>query len=1100
MDTFFDRLAHRATTIDELVSGDFEVLPGQKTDADLAARRLAAWCRASTSGDWTLFARRLAKDGLTFECVLALFASARRKRGVPQPLWLNDAQWVFTAMTREAGSDFVRMMHDGGPPLAFEDLLNPIVECAYQQVRSKLPQQGTNVLSKSAEVSMCRQLALRLSELTGAALFGCFVGYKKQHLEASVGSALSCYSQFIEEMRTDKLRQLFDAKPVLLRLVASVTRQWIDATAEFVERLNRDIEQICAQFVGDGAERLVVHVGGGIADLHNGGRSVLIVRFSNGTEILYKPKSLRVDSLWCDTVNLLNSLDPPIDMKAASVISSEGYGWGEFIHHAPCSHVEEFDLFFRRAGSWLCLFHMFVSNDMHEENVIASGSYPVPIDLETILQGAETNDDDPVIERQAFQMASRVMADSVMITGLLPAYGRSPENQVFAHGGLHNQGNLSPELRWENINTDSMRPSQQWEQEPDLPNLPFCDGQRGQLGDHVAALVKGYEDYAEFLLNKRDRLKSAGIFEAFAGAPVRRLLRPTRFYALLLGRLRDHRNMSDGIEWSAHLDFMTRLMDWDKAHDPWWPLMKAERQALTELNVPHFTSPTNADEISDGLGISCQPGGDTGLARAEKRFDTFDSHKAALQGAFIRLSTSTVSRANHKAGDIAWPCAAPDLRPAILSDHEGFLEQATKVGRHLKALAIRSGPGAAWIGLDWLRDSEVCNLAPLGADFYGGSTGISVFLAALAASTHDGEAADLSLAGVCSLRHELRSINAARYARALGVGGSSGMGSVVYAFTLLANLLDMPALLEDATIAASLIDRDLIASDKAFDVMDGSAGAILGLSKLYRKTGDSRVLSSIKLCADHLLANRPTSEAGSGLWISWGLSHALNGMSHGAAGFGLAFSALTSVTGELAFLDVVRDCLQFEANSFCHQKGNWPDYRRDSFSSDAYWPCHWCHGAGGIGLARLGMMKHLLGAPAVPAHSTLSLSSVIEKDIRSAVRAVEVAYPYPFDTLCCGNLGNIELITEASRSQTAKASDGGMSTINLFDATEKGRMANEGSRRMAAIISAAEQRGDYLWDVGDKRFNLGLFRGVSGVGYSLLRLTNPSLPNLLFWE
>ena len=50
MDAFYERLIVRAATIDELLSDDFEALPGQKGDTDLAARRLAAWCQSCASG------------------------------------------------------------------------------------------------------------------------------------------------------------------------------------------------------------------------------------------------------------------------------------------------------------------------------------------------------------------------------------------------------------------------------------------------------------------------------------------------------------------------------------------------------------------------------------------------------------------------------------------------------------------------------------------------------------------------------------------------------------------------------------------------------------------------------------------------------------------------------------------------------------------------------------------------------------------------------------------------------------------------------------------------------------------------------------------
>ena len=63
MEAFDEGLMVRAATIDEVLSDAFVVLPGEKADSDLAARRLGAWCRSCGSGDWELFARRLERDG-----------------------------------------------------------------------------------------------------------------------------------------------------------------------------------------------------------------------------------------------------------------------------------------------------------------------------------------------------------------------------------------------------------------------------------------------------------------------------------------------------------------------------------------------------------------------------------------------------------------------------------------------------------------------------------------------------------------------------------------------------------------------------------------------------------------------------------------------------------------------------------------------------------------------------------------------------------------------------------------------------------------------------------------------------------------------------
>ena len=102
MEAFHERLTVRAATIDELLSDDFEPLPGQKGDAELAARRLAAWCQSCASGDWSLFGRRLERDGLTIGQVLSRFATIRRKASAPPPAWIEDAIWIEAALQSPA--------------------------------------------------------------------------------------------------------------------------------------------------------------------------------------------------------------------------------------------------------------------------------------------------------------------------------------------------------------------------------------------------------------------------------------------------------------------------------------------------------------------------------------------------------------------------------------------------------------------------------------------------------------------------------------------------------------------------------------------------------------------------------------------------------------------------------------------------------------------------------------------------------------------------------------------------------------------------------------------------------------------------------------
>src|SRR5262249_11326456 len=186
------------------------------------------------------------------------------------------------------------------------------------------------------------------------------------------------------------------------------------------------------------------------------------------------------------------------------------------------------------------------ANHRHEENMIAAGDHPVPIDLETILQSAAEGHETSDLEAQAFDLATEKLANSVMMVGLLPAYGRSPDNKVFAIGGMTADWNSKIKIAWDSINSDAMRPKKSKATGRANPNLPHTDGRYARFSDHVDDFVSGFEAYAKFLLRQGRNGKWENIYEDFAGVPVRKVIRATRFYSMLLQRLRNFRTMDDG--------------------------------------------------------------------------------------------------------------------------------------------------------------------------------------------------------------------------------------------------------------------------------------------------------------------------------------------------------------------------------------------------------------------------------------------------------------------------------------------------------------------------------------------------------------------------
>lgn len=537
---------------------------------------------------------------------------------------------------------------------------------------------------------------------------------------------------------------------------------------------------------------------------------------------------------------------------------------------------------------------------------------------------------------------------------------------------------------------------------------------------------------------------------------------------MLLQRLKDHRNMSDGILWSAQAEFLSRLADWDAKNDLLWPLQKAERLALVNLNIPHFVSSSDEDLVSDITGHQTQTGALPGLHRAKERFTQWTELEIQHQLEIIKVSTSFISNSGRESKDNylfkrKLEHHIPNLSTSCLA------EEAARISATITQHSTIKKDSAAWVGLDWLNGSEVGQLITLGPDLYNGTSGIALFLAAYTRYSKDPACRDLALKAIASTRLQIRQASAARWARSMGIGGANGLGSIIYALTAISELLDMPALLQDALNASNLLSHELIAADYSLDVIAGTAGSILGLMALYRKTQSKEVLDKAIACGEHLLRQPRLGNAGDRSWAVLGISESpLTGFSHGAAGFAYALSSLAKASDREEFELASQECIAYEASCYNKDVLNWPDLRGDD---DSVFSSRWCHGAIGIGLARVASNR--FGKVRV---------ENIEDDINHALENTITNWPQHVDTLCCGTLGTIEFLSEAGE---------------LLNQPTLGQLSDQ---HLARIISNREKQGDYAWNAGSTAFNLGLFRGLSGVGYTILRKLDPQLPNILIWE
>jgi lantibiotic modifying enzyme len=91
---------------------------------------------------------------------------------------------------------------------------------------------------------------------------------------------------------------------------------------------------------------------------------------------------------------------------------------------------------------------------------------------------------------------------------------------------------------------------------------------------------------------------------------------------------------------------------------------------------------------------------------------------------------------------------------------------------------------------------------------------------------------------------------------------------------------------------------------------------------------------------------------------------ALAGIAHGAAGIAWALTKLWTVTGLDKLKDAAIGGIEYERSLFSAAEGNWLDLRRDAAEhatngGKSKFMASWCHGAPGIGMARIATLQNL---------------------------------------------------------------------------------------------------------------------------------------------
>src|SRR5262245_27742857 len=1045
---------YRALTLRERLPAPPASPDGIPPSPERARHRLDQWRAQPPFATDGYFPQRLTADGLGEDDLLHLLgesADSLRQRLEP-PDWLAELARAFA--TSGPGPLPPSAAAPGPQPLAgfleaLQPLLQPAHDCLCRGCDSLLlpypqapfdPDVVIHLLWAGVPERLLRRVARTLVlELHVARLQGRLHGATS---EERFQNFLGGYRQ------PEQLLALLQEYPVLARELARTLDRAVAFGLEFLQHLCADADTLRTHFREGGDLGMLTEVRGD-GDAHRGGRSVRIVTFSSGLRLVYKPRSLAVEVRFQELLAWLNQRGDHPPFRTLKVLDRGSHGWSEWAAAEACHTVAEVQRFYEQLGGLVAVLYGLAAADMHQENLIAAGEHPVLVDLEALFQ-PEVHTLDLT---HADHSAARALWESVMGTMLLPCRLSVAANGegVDLSGLARSEGQQTPYPvpQWRDEGTDAMRLERTHKTLSGSKNCPTLNGAAVAPLDYQESLLTGFTSTYDLLARHRDELLAAtGPLAGFADAEVRVILRSTRTYAVLLRE-------------SFHPDVLRDALDRDRLWDRLWATVPGnsrlaqvipfERADLEQGDIPLFTtSPASRHLWSSGGARLPDFLAESGLERAQRCLCRLGPADRSRQLWFLRASLATLADpAPRRPAPSAAP--TPGDRPA---GRDQLLAAARAVGDRLGELAVLGAEDASWIGMV-RAGSRHWNLAPLGSDLYDGLPGVALFLAHLGVVTSEERYTLLARRAVRTLQRHLE--HAAE--QVTSIGAFSGWGGILYTLAHLAALWQQPELRQQAD---TLVDRlpALIERDEALDLLGGAAGCIGALLGMERDGPSPRVRAAAVQCGDRLLACARRLPAGLG-WVKDETDQPLTGFSHGAAGFAWALLHLAARTGEDRFRSAALDALAYERSQFVPAAGNWRDLRRDlpTEQPGGERPAclsAWCHGAPGIGLARLGSMPHLDDATA-------------RAEIATAL-ATTLAQGFGGNhSLCHGDLGNLELFLQAHA------------------VLGEPHWRAEAERVAGGILADIEGRG---WQCGHGSTveTPGLMTGLAGIGYGLLRV------------
>lgn len=404
---------------------------------------------------------------------------------------------------------------------------------------------------------------------------------------------------------SDADRILIQKYPLIEEYAERIKENFIQSQADLLSRLLLQKDEIAKTLFGGKPFGRVLELSGDAGDIHRHGQCVQRIVTDAGT-CYYKPHDLSMDVMFHSLTERLFS-DCTI---SAATVNGNGYGFVEELKLKELSAEQDPGDYYYHLGMLTALFHALGSTDMHCENIMAVGTKPAAIDLETLMRGQLS----PGIMQNASDhwkpMSPEIdLSESVEKTCVLPL-------RIY-------KGGMLGVLYCEKENAECQ---------------PFRGNSFYSVAQYEARFLDGFRaGYSRILSNKKDMEEEIA---SVGPGTVRYVIRNTTYYYYMRSRLfraealsgeEGRRKVLDrlAVAYQGMSDEVKkRLADYDV-------------QCLTEGDIPYYCSAADGYDLcgfDPGEVLIRDFWAKSAIGRMQDKLKRFSEAESAFEQSLIRAS------------------------------------------------------------------------------------------------------------------------------------------------------------------------------------------------------------------------------------------------------------------------------------------------------------------------------------------------------------------------------------------------------------------------------------------------------------------------------